>query len=229
MLTRSVQTKTLSILLVEDDGRFRAGLRTLLDFYREQGGGCTVVGEASSVETAVSLTAQRHPDLMLLDMELENGDGMAVLRQLQERQEEIKPLVLSAHQEEHWIYRAMQAGAMGYVFKPQLTRQLWDAIITVLRGEVYLPSEAATGFFRQFQAAQSATSTIQASPCHLSNREVEVLLWLVRGASNEAIAKQLYISIATVKAHLTSIFEKLQVTSRTQAIVTAMKLGLVQP
>ena len=228
MLTRSEQTKTLSILLVEDDRRFRAGLRTLLDFYREQGGGCTVVGEASSVETAVSLTAQRHPDLMLLDMELENGDGMAVLRQLQERQEEIKPLVLSAHQEEHWIYRAMQAGAMGYVFKPQLTRQLWDAIITVLRGEVYLPSEAATGFFRQFQAAH-ATPTIQAETCQLSNREVEVLLWLVRGASNEAIAKQLYISIATVKAHLTSIFEKLQVTSRTQAIVTAMKLGLVQP
>lgn len=228
MLTCAGKTKTLSILLVEDDRRFRSGLRTLLDFYQEQGGGCTVVGEASSVETAISLTAQRHPDLMLLDMELENGDGMAVLRQLQERQEKTKPLVLSAHQEDHWIYRAMQAGAMGYVFKPQLTRQLWDAIMTVLQGEVYLPSAAATGFFRQFQAAH-ATSTTQAETCDLSNREVEVLLWLVRGASNEAIAKQLYISVATVKAHLTSIFEKLQVTSRTQAIVTAMKLGLVQP
>ncbi|OWY66002.1 DNA-binding response regulator [cyanobacterium TDX16] len=229
MLARSGQTKTLSILLVEDDQHFRAGLRTLLDLYRaEHGGSCTVVGEASSVETAISLTAQRHPDLMLLDMELEYGDGIAVLRQLQERQEQVKPLVLSAHQEDYWIYRAMQAGAMGYVFKPQLAQQLWNAIVTVLRGEVYLPAAVATRFFRQFQASH-VTSTTPAETCQLSNREVEVLLWLVRGASNEAIAKQLYISIATVKAHLTSIFEKLQVTSRTQAIVTAMKLGLVQP
>ena len=207
MLTRLGQTKTLSILLVDDDRRFRAGLRTLIDFYREQGGGCTVVGEASNVETAISLTAQRHPDLMLLDLELDNGDGMAVLQQLQERQEKIKPLVLSG----------------------QLSRQLWDAITTVMQGEVYLPAEAATGFFRQFQAAQSAVPAAGTETYHLSNREAEVLLWLVRGASNEAIAKQMYISVATVKAHLTSIFEKLHVTSRTQAIVTALKLGLIQP
>lgn len=229
MLTRSGQTKTLSILLVDDDRRFRAGLRMLLDFYREQGGNYTVIGEASSQETAISQAAQRHPDLMLLDLELDNGDGMAVLRQLQERQETIKALVLSGHQEDHWIYRAMQAGAVGYVFKAQLSRQLWDAINTVMHGEVYLPAEAATGFFRQFQAASSAVPAAGAQTYHLSNREAEVLLWLVRGASNEAIAKQMYISVATVKAHLTSIFEKLQVTSRTQAIVTALKLGLIQP
>ncbi|MBE9013418.1 response regulator transcription factor [Pseudanabaenaceae cyanobacterium LEGE 13415] len=228
MVTRT-GSKQLSILLVDDDQRFRSGLRSLLEFYQSQGGEIKVIGEASNVETALSLLMQRQPDLMLLDMELGKSDGMSVLRQMREQSIAVKPLVLSGHQEDHWIYQAMQAGALGYVFKPQVTQQLWEAITTVLKGEIYLPREAATSFFRQFQSAQVAGIPDQYNDCELSHREIEVLCWLVRGASNEQIAQQLHVSVATVKANLTVIFQKLQVTNRTHAIVEAMKRGLVQP
>jgi DNA-binding NarL/FixJ family response regulator len=107
-----------------------------------------------------------------------------------------------------------------------LANQLCEAISTVIDDRIYLDPDVATSFFRMFhfyagrclQAAQSL---------HLTEREQEVLHWLVQGASNEAIAQNLYVTVATVKAHLTSIFEKLGVTSRTQAIVKALKLGLV--
>jgi DNA-binding NarL/FixJ family response regulator len=228
MLTRTEPTKPLSILIADDDQRFRIGLRTLLDFYREQTKRFAVVGEASRVDTALSLVAQKHPDLLLLDLELYGGSGMAVLQQLRDQQEKVKPLVISAHQEDHWIYRAMQAGAVGYIFKAQLSKQLWDAITTVMQGKVYLPAEAATGFFRQFQEARSDLPLQSEQDYQLSNREKEVLLWLVRGESNEKIADQLHITTATVKAHLTNVFQKLKVTSRTQAIIKALSTGLVQ-
>jgi len=96
-----------------------------------------------------------------------------------------------------------------------------------MKSEIYLPPMVASGFFRRFQADSEAP--LQAShKLHLTEREREVLYWLAQGDSNEKIAKRLYVTVATVKAHLTSIFEKLEVTSRTQAIVAALKLGLLQ-
>jgi DNA-binding NarL/FixJ family response regulator len=120
----------------------------------------------------------------------------------------------------------MRAGAHGYVLKGQVATQLCGAIQTVLEDQVYLPPEVATRFFSLFhfyagRSLQAAQST------NLTDREMEVLHWLVQGSTNEAIAGQLYITVATVKAHLTAIFEKLHVTNRTQAIIKALKLGLV--
>lgn len=218
----------LSVLLVDDEQRFRQGLRILLNFY--SGNGLLlleVVGEAVSIEQALSLTAQQQPALILLDLELATGDGITTLIRLREISYSGKVLVLSAHQEDDWIFRAMQAGAAGYVFKSRLATQLCEAITTVMKSEIYLPAEVASGFFRRFQAYSE--SSLQArQKLHLTEREQEVLHWLAQGSSNEEIAKHLYVTVATVKAHLSSIFEKLQVTSRTQAIVAALKLGLIQ-
>lgn len=218
----------LSVLLVDDDQRFRQGVRTLLDFYSFNGSlFLDVVGEAASIERALSLTAQPCPALILLDLELATGNGITALVRLKEISYTGKVLVLPAHQEDDWIFQAMQAGAAGYVFKSRLAIQLCEAITTVLNSEIYLPADAASGFFRRFQAYSE--SSIQARQhLHLTEREQEVLHWLTQGASNEEIAKYLYVMVATVKAHLTSIFEKLKVTSRTQAVVAALKLGLIQ-
>ena len=124
------------------------------------------------------------------------------------------------------MFRAMQAGANGYVLKDCIATQLCEAISTVLKNEIYLAPELATSFFRMFHFYTGRS--LQASRnLHLTEREQEVLHWLVQGASNEDIAKHLYITVATVKAHLTAIFEKLGVNSRTQAIIKALKLGLV--
>lgn len=239
MLAQIKQTRTLSILLVEDDPHFRSGLRTLL------GGGYTIVGETNCVKTAISLTARRHPDLMLLDMKLEGGDGIALLQQLQERHEKVKPLVLSAHQEGSEISRALLAGAKGYVFKSQVAQQLEDAITTVSQGNVFLPPNVATLFVQSLQAVPRISTTPAEIP-HLSNRELEVLQWVAWGASNEGIAKELFITTHTVKLNLEHVYNKLKVrtrewnekenkfktdklvNSRVLAIRKAVKLGLVQ-
>lgn len=218
----------LTVLLVDDEERFRQGIRTLLNFYSISAAlPIEVVGEADSVEQVLKFTLKNSPDLILLDLQLSGSDGITVLLRLKEIAYTGKVLVLSAHQEDDWIFRAMQAGAAGYVFKNRLATQLGDAINTVMKSEIYLPSEVASRFFRFFQAYSD--STLRAChQLHLTEREQEVLYWLTQGASNEEIAKHLYVTVATVKAHLTSIFDKLKVTSRTQAIVAALKLGLVK-
>lgn len=227
MLTQAEQTKTLSTLLVEDDLHFRAGIRNLLDFYHIQNQSISVVAEASRPALALTLAEQHTPDLILIDMELSEGNGLTLLQQLQDSNVSSKTLVLSGHQEDSWIYQAMQAGADGYVFKSQVADRLLDAINTIMQDRVYLPPEVATGFFRRFQKTQTALPAQIGEPCELSQRENEVLGCLVQGLSNDEIAKHLYISVATVKAHITNIFLKLQVTSRTQAIVAAIKMNLV--
>lgn len=219
----------ISILLVDDEPHFRQGIRTLLNFYNNSGSiGVEIVGEAASVEQAVKLTAEQHPALILLDLELPPEDGITALFRFSEISYNGKVLILSAHQQDDWVFRAMQAGAWGYVFKDQLATQLCEAIATVIDNKVYLPPEVATAFFRLFHY-YTGHSLASGNGIHLTDREREVLNWLVQGASNEQIAKHLYITVATVKAHLTAIFEKLGVTSRTQAIVKALKLGLVFP
>ncbi|AUB42188.1 DNA-binding response regulator, NarL/FixJ family, containings REC and HTH domains [Nostoc flagelliforme CCNUN1] len=228
MLSQVEQSKTLATLLVDDDDQFRAGIRTLLSFSQIQDRAIKVIGEANRPALALSLAEQHTPDLILIDMELIEGDGLSLLQQLQDSNASSKTLVLSGHQEDYWIYQAMQSGADGYVFKGQVSQQLLDAIATIMQNQIYLPPEVATGFFRKFQKTQASLPSQIGQPCNLSERESDVLYWLVQGASNDEIGKKLYISVATVKTHLTNIFLKLQVTSRTQAIVAAIKMNLVQ-
>lgn len=216
-----------SVLLVDDDARFRQGLQTLLQFYNSTNDQrFTVVGEAASSQQAVQLAMEQHPMLILLDMELATGDGIAALMELSKLELRSRILVLSGHQEDEWVFRAMRAGANGYVVKDDLATQLFQAIETVLSDQIYLSPELATRFFQTFRFYNGQASEAKVK-LHLTEREQEVLHWLVQGASNEEIAAHLYISVATVKAHLTAIFNKLGVTSRTQAIIKALKMGLV--
>ncbi|NEP62580.1 MAG: response regulator transcription factor [Symploca sp. SIO2G7] len=217
----------ISILLVDDHAEFRQGLRTLLSFFTDGPATFEVVGEASSADQAVKMVKTHSPMITLLDMELAQGTGLEVLRRLRNLKVDTRVLSLSAHREDKWIFQAMQAGAKGYVAKDKLATQLYEALRTVLQDEIYLAPELTTGFFRLFQSS-SGRNTQAREKVHLTDREQEVLHWLVQGASNETIARELYITVATVKAHLTAIFEKLTVRSRTQAIVKAIKLGLVE-
>ena len=220
-------TDAISVLLVDDHADFRRGLRTLLGFFTNGTAPFKVVAEAASVEQAIKMVQTHQPMITLLDMELDQGTGLDVLQRLQNLAVDTRVLSLSAHREDKWIFQAMQAGAKGYVAKDKVATQLYEALQAVLQDEIYLDPELASGFFRLFHASaerhQQALADIR-----LTEREQEVLYWLVQGASNETIAKELFITVATVKAHLTGIFEKLKVRSRTQAIVKAIKLGLVQ-
>ncbi|CAN1213284.1 response regulator transcription factor [Tumidithrix helvetica PCC 7403] len=217
----------VSVLLVEDELQFRRGLQTLLTFYNDD---CylqfQIVGEAISVDQAIKLAMEQNPALILLNLGLPEFDGIKVLVGLRDRGYKGKVLVLSAHRKDEWVYRAMQAGAKGYIAKDRVGSQLYDAISTVMNDEIFLAPETATSFFRMFHFY--AGRSLQADrEVHLTEREHEVLHWLVQGASNEEISSYLFVTVATVKAHLTAIFNKLSVNSRSQAIIKALKLGLV--
>lgn len=220
-------THPISTLLVDDCAAFRQGLKNLLDFYSSTGTlQFQIVGQAASLQQAMNLAIQQSPMLILLDMELAQGSGVEVLQSLRSHAKTSHVLVLSGHEEEEWVFQAMQAGARGYIFKHNLSVQLLAAIQVILQNQIYLSPEVATRFFQlfHFSAGRSIAGT---QTVHLTEREREVLHWLVQGASNEVISRKLNITVGTVKAYLTTIFEKLNVTSRTQAALQALKLGLV--
>lgn len=220
---------SVSVLLIDDEPLFREGLRRFLGLYHaDEAARVQVVGEADSVEQGLALIETQQPDMILLDMELPHLNGIDALLQLKEQGYAGNVLMLSAHQDDQWIFLAMQSGARGYVFKEALTEQLPEAIATVLAGKIYLAPEVATCFFRRFQDLASQSLPLVKS-LHLTEREQDVLYWLVQGEPNTQIARHLFVTVATVKAHLTSIFDKLGVSSRTQAIVKALRLGLVKP
>lgn len=217
----------ISTLLVDDSASFRQGLRNLLEFHSSTSPfRFQVVGQAATSQQAIDLVKQQSPTLILLDMELSQESGIDVLQQLQTHTKSSYVLVLSGHQEEEWVFKAMQAGARGYIFKHNLSMQLLEAIQVILQNQIYLSPEVATQFFQQFHFCCGRSLT-KVSTIHLTEREQEVLHWLVQGASNEMISRQLHITVGTVKAYLTAIFEKLEVTSRTQAALQALKLGLI--
>jgi DNA-binding NarL/FixJ family response regulator len=225
--TVSPLTSPVSVLLVDDCPSFRQGLKSLLEFHNLTNAlQFQVVGQAASVQQAIALILQQSPMLILLDMELNQESGLEVLQVLSTHAKASQVLVLSGHEEEEWVFKAMQAGAKGYVFKHHLSVQLLEAIQVVMQNQVYLPPEVATRFFQLFHFSQGQ-SLASNQNIHLTRREREVLYWLVQGASNEIISQELYITVGTVKAYLTAIFEKLNVTSRTQAALQALKLGLI--
>lgn len=228
-------TQIVSVLLVENDHNFRRGLHTLLGFYSDD---CylqfKIVGEATSSDQALKLVVEQKPTLILLDVQLDvqlpQDSGFKVLMDLKKLDYHGKVLILSTHRDDELVFRAMQLGARGYVAKEKIGSQLYEAISTVMNEEIFLPPDIATSFFRifHFYAGRSLQCQKQShKQVHLTDREHEVLNWLIKGASNEQISGYLHVTIATVKAHLTSVFEKLGVVSRTQAIVKALKLGLV--
>lgn len=121
--------QSISVLLVDDNHQFRRGLETLLGFYHTTGSlSCRVVGHAASVEQGLQLMQEQQPQLILLDMELAQHDGVTFLIKQRQLRQPSRVLVLSAHQEDEWVFRAMQAGACGYVFKDRLAHQLSEAI-----------------------------------------------------------------------------------------------------
>ncbi len=231
-LPNSFSTKSTvdySLLIVDDDSYFRRGLTTLLNFHNQsRSQKFLVVGEAENSDQALQLTHNKNPDLILLDLSLgdKKKDGITTLIELKKISPKVKVLVLSAHRHDKFIFQAMQAGACGYVVKDTLTSQLLEAIDTIIKGNIYLAPEIATSFFHIFHL-DSQKSLQSEQQFTLTVRERDVLQLLVEGKSNQKIANQLFVTVATVKAHLTSIFSKLEVKSRTQAIVKALKLGLV--
>lgn len=222
------------MLIIDDNYKFRNNLKTLIQLYdRSNLSELNLVGDTDCVTQGKLLLDKYQPQILLLDLELYHESGLEILKYLASKDYQCKTLILSAHEEEEMIFKAMFLGAKGYVFKLNVVTQLLEAIDTVINEKVYLPPEAAAGFFTSFNNYVSELNNLEAfekkpqNDYQLTHREKDVLEYLVQGLSNEEIAEKLFVTIATVKAHLGSIFSKFCVKNRTQAIVMALKENIV--
>lgn len=226
--------KAISLTIADDNREFRKSLKTLLQLYNQNNSfKLKILAETDSVIKTRPIIERYQPDVLLLDLELQQESGLDILEYLFDNDCQTKTLVLSAHEEEEMIFQAMTLGAWGYIFKLNIVSQLLEAINAIINSKIYLPPEAATGFFKSFNKNRSGFKKHQALEVYrqnnynLTHREKDVLTYLVKGLSNEEIAEELYVTIATVKAHLGSIFGKFCVKNRTQAIVMALEENLV--
>ena len=229
-----LKKNAISLVIIDDNREFRNNLKTLLQLYSENNlFKLKVIADTDSLAKGKPIIEKYKPQILLLDLELQQGNGLDILKYLSKNHCQTKTLILSAHEEKEMIFQAMSLGAKGYIFKPNIVSQLLEAINRIINSEIYLPPEAATGFFLFFKNYVSNFSEVEAlenckkNDYHLTNREKDVLGYLVQGLSNEEIAQELYVTIATVKAHLSSIFSKFCVKNRTQAIVMALKENII--
>lgn len=219
-----MKTEPIRILLVDDQTMFREGLRTLLSVQAD----FAIVGEAGNGEEAVALAAKLHPQIVLMDLRMPVLDGVAATQWLQRAHPECRVIILTTFDDDEYVFDGLRAGAVGYLLKDAPSEKLFEAIRAAARGESFLqPSVAAKVLaeFNRLVAIAPARSAALADP--LSEREIEVLRLLARGASNREIAQALVIAEGTVKNHMTGIFNKLGVSDRTQAAIKAKELNLV--
>jgi DNA-binding NarL/FixJ family response regulator len=215
----------IRVLLVDDQALFREGLETLLSVHND----IQVVGQASNGREAVDVAAQVHPNVVLMDVRMPVLDGVRATRLLQETLPECRVIVLTTFDDDEYVFDALRAGAAGYLLKDVASARLVEAIRATARGESILEPSVAAKVIAEFTRVSSLVPSAQMEQLvePLSERELEILALIARGASNREIADQLFIAEGTVKNHVTHILGKLGVRDRTQAALKAKELGLL--
>jgi len=218
------------IAIIDDHSLFREGIKRILEFE----GDFEVVAEGSDGSEALSIVETYRPDLVLMDINMPDTNGVEATKQLIEAYPDTKVVVLSIHDDENYVMRALQTGATGYLLKEMDADTLIEAVKIVAEGGSYLHPKVTHNLIREYRRLTSERGGVAVKrevrrPLHLlTRRECEVLQLLADGKSNRAIGETLYISEKTVKNHVSSILQKLNVNDRTQAVVVAIKNGWVE-
>lgn len=212
--------KSVNVLIAEDHTLVREGTRQLLERR-----GITVIGEAANGEEAVRLAEKLRPDLVLMDVSMPKLNGIEATRIIKQSHPEIAVLVLTAYDDDQYVFALLQAGAAGYILKDAHGDEVVSAVRAVANGESVLAPPIARKVLSRFS---SPAGTSKNSANTLSEREMDVLALAAKGMSNKAIADELHLSSRTVQVHLSSIFNKFGVASRTEAVLHALKIGLIE-
>lgn len=213
----------ITVLLVDDHAVVRGGLRALLETTDD----IEVIGEAADAETAVRLTTELAPDVVLMDLSMPGTDGVQATSAIVQAAPQTRVLVLTSLAEQSWILRALEAGADGYLLKHSEPEVIMSGIRTVMADESPLDPKAARALLAARRSGVQGRAFEESSP--LSEREEQVLAMVTDGLPNKSIARRLGITERTVKAHLTSIFQRLGVTDRTQAALWAQRRDFRPP
>jgi len=211
----------IRVLLADDHTLLREGLRRSLE-----GAGLAVVAEARDGEEAVALAEEHRPDIVLMDVSMPKGGGVEATRAIRARLPDVEVVMLTMHAEPAVIGEAVRAGAAGYLVKDCTTDDIVTMLQAVAGGEAALSPALASSMLEAAQpAARSLTGDAEAL---LTRREEEVLKLIADGASTPEVGKALYISTKTVRHHLSSIYEKLDSRDRTQAVLRAVRMGIIR-
>ena len=212
--------KTVKVLIVDDQTLFREGIKDVLTGEKW----ISVVGEAADGEEVVTLAKKLKPDVILMDIKLPKMDGIAATRQIKKSEPNINILMLSSFEDEAHVMDAVQAGANGYLSKMLPAAELVNSIRTFTTEGLMIPQQMMGKLLQGLRKMGEPNAPTQAM---LTKTEVKVLDMLGSGLSNKELAMELNCSVKTIKNHLNSAFHKLGVTSRTEAVVKAIKLGII--
>jgi DNA-binding NarL/FixJ family response regulator len=210
--TFDARKERIRILIADDHSVVREGLVSLIKRKSDM----VVIAEASNGREAVDLWKEHRPDIALLDLRMPELDGVGAIKEIRELDGTAHVIVLTTFDGDEDIYRAIKAGAKAYLLKDTARDALVDCVRRVHAGETYLPPQLAAKLAERVSGEA------------LSAREIEVLRRVAGGKSNKEIGAELFISEGTVKTHVKSIFSKLDVVSRTEAVATATRRGLIQ-
>ncbi len=203
---------TIRILLADDHPPLRAGLASILNAQS----GMHVVAEAGSGRETLEKSAAQQPDLLIVDLRMPDGDGIETIRALRQANPAVKVLVLTTYDNEEDIFKALEAGARGYILKDTTSDEIIRAVREIHAGGRFLPPAIAS---------RLADRMIRPS---LTPRELDVLRLVSRGRSNKEIASAMFITEETVKSHMKGLFHKLDVHDRAEAVSTALQRGLLR-
>lgn len=202
----------IRILLADDHPSLRAGLATILNAEP----GFSVVAEAGSGSETIRKAATSSPDVLVVDIRMPDGDGIQTIKELMKINPKVKTLILTTYDNEEDVFNGLEAGARGYILKDTTREEIIEAVRKVHAGERFLPSAIA---------ARLADRIIRPS---LTPRELDVLRLVSRGRSNKEMAAAMFISDETVKSHMKSLFQKLGVHDRAEAVGIALQRGLLR-
>jgi DNA-binding NarL/FixJ family response regulator len=211
----------IRVLLADDHVMVRQGIRQFL----EESGDIDVIAEAGNGAEAIRLVEIHQPDVAILDIRMPEITGVQATRRIKEHFPQVRVLVLTAYDDDPYVFALLQAGADGYVLKTASSDELVHAVRTVHEGQIALTPEIASKVVRQAVSGRPTEAADQIET--LTDRELDVLRLAARGLTNRAIGRELSISHRTVQGHLQSIYGKLGVNSRTEAVTEALRRGWI--
>lgn len=212
-------------MLVDDQAMVRTGFRMILEAQPD----IEVVGEASGGHEGVRLVQQVRPDVVIMDVRMDEGDGIAATEQIGALRDAPRVLVVTTFDLDEYVYDALRAGASGFLLKDAPPEHLVEAVRVVDRGDALLAPSVTRRLISEFSAKISASSARPQGFDDLTSREIEVWRLIARGLSNKEIAKDLLLGENTVKTHVSRLFMKLQLRDRAQAVVLAYECQLIRP
>src|ERR1700730_2747504 len=216
----TVATRAVRVLIADDQTLFRAGLARLLDSDPR----VEVVGQAIDGADAAKQAAKVKPDVVLMDLKMPRVDGIEATRMITESDPAIKVLVLTTFETDSQVIQALKAGACGYVLKDSSAEAIVSSVVAVMSGERVMASAVANRVLEML----TGTTTPKEFYDGLTNREIEILKLLAKGMANKQIAYRLKISEKTVRNHVSNTYEKLGIYDRSQAVLYAVRKGLVE-